>query len=203
MKDTIIKGSRNSRSIIAASTVPEDWSDARAQLIQHGWPIDLGPMNPAGVEQMGDQLNKQTLLKDQTAALYGKDANAVPDDIFAAIKPLITTLQNSVTKFATGTYTGDGGTGTKYIYPGFAPKLFLSALSEKITVSSQTYRSFIIFGFGGVISYLGYMAGSSGSGIARGVANCGSISGSTVMISSDPGNGVNTSGASYRWIAIG
>lgn len=82
MKDTIIKGSRNSRSIIAASTVPEDWADARAQFISQGWPIDLGPLNPAGVEQMGDPLNKQTLLTDQTAALIGLGTDAVPDDVF-------------------------------------------------------------------------------------------------------------------------
>lgn len=35
--------------------------------------------------QEGDPLNQNTLLKDATAALYGKDENALPDEIFAII----------------------------------------------------------------------------------------------------------------------
>jgi len=36
-------------------------------------------------EEEGTPLNKATLLKDTTAALYGLSGDAVPDDVFAAI----------------------------------------------------------------------------------------------------------------------
>ena len=39
--------------------------------------------------QAGTPLNKETLLQDSTAALYGMDSDAVPDDIFSWIFPQI------------------------------------------------------------------------------------------------------------------
>lgn len=52
--------------------------------------------------QEGTPLNKATLLKDATAALYGKDATAVPDDILAKIA--LVGLKKQVYATA-GTYT--------------------------------------------------------------------------------------------------
>lgn len=98
MKDTIIKGSGNSRMMASVpnflTLFPSYEAFGRA-LINGELPIDLGPLNAAGLEQRGDDLNKATLLKDATAALYGKSASAVPDDILAAIRLLITTAQNT------------------------------------------------------------------------------------------------------------
>ena len=63
--------------------------------------------------QEGTPLNKSTFLKDETAALYDLGENAVPDDIFAKLKPLIDSIQNTANEKAqieTGSYTGNGGT---------------------------------------------------------------------------------------------
>lgn len=95
MKETIIKGTGNSRSIKSVTTLPLTWEDARAQLISSGWPVDIGAINAAGCQQVGDALNKANLLKDATAALYGLGATAVPDQVLAKIRPLITAAQNS------------------------------------------------------------------------------------------------------------
>lgn len=57
--------------------------------------------------QAGTPINKASLLKDATAALYGKDSTAVPDDILAAIKPLL----DGKLKFETGSYVGTGTSG--------------------------------------------------------------------------------------------
>ena len=50
--------------------------------------------------QEGDPLNKNTLLKDATAALFGLGADAVPDDVFKSLSNcfaqiLVTTLPNT------------------------------------------------------------------------------------------------------------
>lgn len=51
--------------------------------------------------QEGDPLNKNTLLKDSTAALFGLGADAVPDDVFVEISEQ--KANNSVTYTATVT----------------------------------------------------------------------------------------------------
>lgn len=88
MKDTIIKGTGNSRTLksVANFLTLYPTYEAFAQAIIEGTlPIDIGPLKPDGIVQAGDPLNKATLLSDETAALYGKDGTAVPDDILAAI----------------------------------------------------------------------------------------------------------------------
>ena len=71
---------------------------------------------PGTVYEDGTFWNKQNVLKDATAALYGKTAAAVPDEIFAAIRTLIQSAQSTAernnAKFAMGSYAG---TGTKEI----------------------------------------------------------------------------------------
>lgn len=46
--------------------------------------FDLEPV-PGEVYAYGDPLNKNTFLKDATAALYGKGPDALPDEILAFI----------------------------------------------------------------------------------------------------------------------
>lgn len=83
MQNLIPLGTGNSRfmkSNISSSTT-------LAQLIQmlnNGtFPYDIGTLNPAGISQQGTPLNKDTLLKDATAQLYGlTPSTAVPDDVF-------------------------------------------------------------------------------------------------------------------------
>lgn len=47
--------------------------------------------------QEGDPLNKSTFLQDDTAALFGKDSTAVPNDIFAEIGRLLAEKAVTVT----------------------------------------------------------------------------------------------------------
>lgn len=82
--------------------------------------------------QEGTPLNKASLLKDTTAALFGLTTDAVPDDVLASIKTLIDSANanaDTKAKFATGYYTGTGVSG-KYnpndsLTLPFTPKVLL------------------------------------------------------------------------------
>lgn len=158
MKDTIIKGTKNSRSIIGAASIPATWDLARAQLIQSGWPIDLGPLNAAGLTQKGDDLNKANLLKDATAALYGLTAAAVPDDVLAKARTLITAAQtaaNGRARVVAGSYAGTGQAFTrdnpKTLNFGFKPLFVKIAIrynqdsAESSTISAMTEPTAMIY----------------------------------------------------------
>lgn len=71
--------------------------------------------------QDGTPLNKDSLLKDATAALFGLGADAVPDDVLALIKQMIdsnyselSSLANSKAKIAIGSYVGTGWNDERY-----------------------------------------------------------------------------------------
>lgn len=70
--------------------------------------------------QAGTALNKATFLSDLVAALYGKDASATPNDIFALIQPSLA----AKSKYITGSYVGTG-TATKTLVIGFDAELVL------------------------------------------------------------------------------
>ena len=92
--------------------------------------FDVTPA-PGAVYEEGTFWNKQNVLKDATAALYGKTAAAVPDEIFAAIRPLITAAQNTAntkSRIESGYYTGTGSGGANSpnsLRFSFAPKLVM------------------------------------------------------------------------------
>ena len=85
MENLVPLGTGNSR--LMKSNIPSNTT--LAQLIQmwnNGtFPYDIGPLNSAGISQQGTPLNKDTLLKDATAALFGLGSDAVPDDVLAWI----------------------------------------------------------------------------------------------------------------------
>ena len=92
MQDGIIKGTGNSwnlKSVPNFLTLYPTYEAFVQALIDGTLPVDLNGMNPAGWSQMGTMLNKANLLKDATAALYGLGAEAVPDEIFAYIQPIL------------------------------------------------------------------------------------------------------------------
>ena len=65
--------------------------------------------------QEGTPLNKDSLLKDATAALYGLPNTAVPDDVLALLKSLVNNAQTSAdgkAKIQTGSYIGTGTYGS-------------------------------------------------------------------------------------------
>ena len=85
MENLVPLGTGNSR--LMKSNIPSNTT--LAQLIQmwnNGtFPYDIGPLNSAGISQQGTPLNKDTLLKDATAALFGLGSDAVPDDVLHKI----------------------------------------------------------------------------------------------------------------------
>lgn len=58
--------------------------------------------------QEGTQFNTYTILKSSTAAKFGKDNTAVPDDIFSLLGDFIS---NRAAKIAIGSYVGTGTYG--------------------------------------------------------------------------------------------
>ena len=93
MKDSVILGSGNSRylkSVADFKTLYPTYDDFVAALVAGTLPIDLNGINAAGFQQLGDALGKATLLKDATAALYGLEDTAVPDDVFSALSKAVT-----------------------------------------------------------------------------------------------------------------
>ena len=80
MKDSVIKGNGNSRYLKSSLEGITTWEQFRAALAAGTLPVDLNGINPEGFQQLGDPLNKVTFLKDTTAAKFGKDTGAVPDE---------------------------------------------------------------------------------------------------------------------------
>ena len=80
MRDTIIKGAGNSRllkSVPNALTLYPTHEALMQALATSGLPIDLLGLQAAGVEQMGTDLNKATLLSDAAeTAIWGTPPTA-------------------------------------------------------------------------------------------------------------------------------
>lgn len=81
MKDSVIKGNGNSRYLKSSLEGITTWEQFRDALAAGTLPVDLKGINPEGFQQLGDPLNKVTLLNDATAEKYGMDNTAVPDDV--------------------------------------------------------------------------------------------------------------------------
>ena len=116
MENLVPLGTGNSR--LMKSNIPSNTT--LAQLIQmwnNGtFPYDIGLLNSAGISQQGTPLNKDTLLKDATAALFGLGTDAVPDDVLAKISELIGGLETDIAtrpQIATGSYVGTGTYGSR------------------------------------------------------------------------------------------
>lgn len=91
MQDTIITGTGDSRTLKAPTTIPEAWEEAREQFIAGTFHVDIGPLDPAGVAQMGTPLNKAALLSDPTAAALGLPGDPTVNDAFAKLAQKQTT----------------------------------------------------------------------------------------------------------------
>lgn len=87
--------------------------------------------------QEGTPLNKASLLKDETAALYGKGADAVPDDILSILSKAVLFVDGYLKdiggskvgpRIETGSYVGTGTYGPKNpcsLTFDFTPKILL------------------------------------------------------------------------------
>lgn len=109
MKDTIIKGTGNSRYLRSVADFFTRWPTYQAfgqALVDGTFLVDVLGLNAAGVQQQGDPLNRATLLKDNTAALFGLPNTAVPDDVLKAIPAFMNTGWKLIKEWKTaGTYT--------------------------------------------------------------------------------------------------
>ena len=85
MKDSDIKGTGNSRYLKSSLEGITTWEQFRNALAAGTLPVDLNGINPDGFQQLGDPLNKASLLKDYTCGLLGLPNTAVPDDALLAL----------------------------------------------------------------------------------------------------------------------
>lgn len=94
MENLVPLGTGNSR--LMKSNIPANTTLAQIiQMWNNGtFPYDIGPLNSAGISQQGTPLNKDTLLKDSTAALYGLTNTAVPDDVLNVLSRFQSGLGN-------------------------------------------------------------------------------------------------------------
>lgn len=123
MQDTVQKGTGNSRTI---KTVPNfltlypTYESFAQALIAGTLPIDLGPLNSAGLQTSGTPYNKANVLPNATCTNLGIATSSVPKDAFNALRTLVQTAQNTADtaqstadaapKVLAGSYTGTGGT---------------------------------------------------------------------------------------------
>ena len=98
--------------------------------------------------QEGTPLNKATLLKDATAALYGLGADAVPDDVFAALTTKIGDIKVSArTDLSNNWLLCNGAAINKHVYPELynvlhaidsTPVFYSPAISATINIANIT-----------------------------------------------------------------
>ena len=89
MENLVPLGTGNSR-FMKSNISPSTTLAQLIQMLNNGtFPYDIGPINPAGISQQGDPINKDTLLKDATAGLYGLGSDAVPDDVLSKLSKSI------------------------------------------------------------------------------------------------------------------
>ena len=161
--------------------------------------------------QEGTPLNKDSLLKDTTAALFGLGADAVPDDVLASIKPMIdsnyselSSLANSKAKIAIGSYVGTGRNDERYpnmLTFDFIPK-YIAIYYIGSDYDASPIKTELMQGMYGVfhensIFCVTYYDGDN--------ANVGVILewGTTVKFYADYNHQPNKQGATYKYFAIG
>lgn len=158
--------------------------------------------------QNGDPLSKATFLKDSTAALFGLDNTALPDDVLVAIK----TMFNGRVRIAHGTYSGTGKYGKNNknsLTLPFAPELLILYRAGNIGVVSgskdNSESSYAIL----PKQTTTFVTIAYGGNYYRDETNYISFSGKTVTwymdysYSNNAGAQFNASGTTYGYIAIG
>lgn len=158
--------------------------------------------------QDGDPLSKATFLKDSTAALFGLDNAALPDDVLVTIK----TMFDGRVRIAHGTYRGTGVYGesnkNSLTFP-FAPEVLILYRAGNIGIVSGSKDNSESF----------YAILPKQTTVFRTIAYDGSyykdetiyisFSGQTVTwymdysYSNNAGAQFNASGTTYGYIAIG
>lgn len=161
--------------------------------------------------QEGTPLNKSSLLKDATAALFGLGTDAVPDDVLVAIKTALTQHDTDIAaraKTATGSYTGTGAYGSankRTLTFGFRPKLIV--ISKSPTPDFYVKASADVQG----IDFFYWMDGFTKIHVAYEPGAYawyhawiyGTVSDTGFTFYNDADTKFNVSGATYQYIAFG
>ena len=151
MKDTILKGTGNSRTLKSVpnlANLAPTYEDLLALLAGDGLPIDLGPLNADGLSVRGTDLNKANLLTDATARLFGLTSTATPNSTLAKIASLISGVESKSCKYATGSYAGIdsrfNGDAEKVINLPFYAKFFLCIPSHAYRLEGESRDYFSV-----------------------------------------------------------
>ena len=159
---------------------------------------DLTPA-PGTITEEGTMINKASLLTDETAQAYGfpaeQLADVVPDDVLAAIKPLIDAAQSTANAAAAveyGSYVGTGADGQWLTMHFSIQPYFVMLLAKEY--------DYAVFVRGGTYSVLNSAAPAG----FYNVRITYSLSGNTLTRSStNSNNALDGSGETYYYIAIG
>lgn len=156
--------------------------------------------------EAGTPLNKATFLTDETAALFGLGASALPDDVFSAIA-------NGYAKIEIASYSGTGTFGVNNpssITFSFAPKMvFALYLVSSSGTAAQIF---------GKVNYLGSAVMISDALSTNFLNERGFLTGTTSAVNygkksadgktfywyaDNAGRQLNGAGATYHFLAIG
>lgn len=162
--------------------------------------------------QAGDPLNKTTLLKDATAALYGLTSEAVPDDVLSILSKAILNGDSEYTdvngvavsqiKIETGSYVGTGTYGSSN-----PCRLTFKLLPKLLVIQAQSgYCPFMNYGSGGYVGFNDVLVATySNYSSSLGTDHVWTWSGNTFKWYSDRNahNQENASGITYKYVAIG
>lgn len=161
--------------------------------------------------QEGTPLNKASLLRDNTAALYGQSADAVPDDILAILSKAVLFVDGYLKdiggnkvgpRIETGSYVGTGTYGPSNpcsLTFDFTPKIVLMHTGATHAYSEYTHCMVFVWGITN-----GFSFGSSGSSSNEVTYSANTISwyNSSGHLAT-AGAQLNGSGTTYWYTAIG
>lgn len=149
MTDTVIKGSGNSRSLKTvpnALTMYPTHEAMISAMVDGTFPIDLGPLNMAGLNVKGTDLNKASLLTDALCSALELETTATPTEAMEKLRQLINTTDSKISGlFVSGSYAGNGA-NSKTLNFKFDPTFVF-------IIPWNPVNDFFWFG---VISYLGF-----------------------------------------------
>lgn len=168
MEDMVIKGTGNSRFLKSVENFLDLFPtyEAFAAAFAAGiLPVDFNGINPEGITQMGTPYAKSSVLADETAALFGFGATAIPDDIFKKIVSGFNMtgphfIQNNevlhtgnieslnMAQIVTGSYVGTGtyGSNNKNVLTlSIRPRLLIVAGEESMMIAAYGAEHCLFF----------------------------------------------------------
>lgn len=164
MENLVPLGTGNSR-LMKSNISPSTTLAQLISMLNNGtFPYDIGPLNQTGISQAGTPLNKDTLLKDTTAALFGQTdySDVVPDTILAKLAKAVLFSSGKTTdvkgnpiviapQIETGSYVGTntyGASNPNSISFSFAPKVIMlfNGYGEPVQVTEVGNKSLLAIG---------------------------------------------------------